>query len=1045
MAKRKEPSGTKPWKSRRANDLGLLDVFEVEPYIKFLLVVDAGTRDLGISVLTGESAQCLYEAYLYAYGFERGPHKRILSDSGGAFASNDFCLLMNGLNVRVSKSGAENSQAHGSVERQILTLQNSVTAIKAGPNPPSGKHEWEITLKTIVNNIRNEVMVGGYSASQRTLGRNTHISSNFFSTNLATQDRTAISRSEDLTRMAKAIYDTQMSKDRLEQIMRERPQQEVMFTDQQNVYYRVNAVGGKKGGFGIGRVCGITIEDGHRVYKIDTGASTQLRRVGADLRPRYDELEIASDGSLSEPGIDDDDDAGSADDAGAEEDAEVEAAAGDDVVADAEVGAEVPVVVEQGVRIGRRQARRKFSNSTTLPSAGGENTFMQKCCAKDSCIETQTETKNLITKSNLVFENALYAKTKNGPLEDNLCYPPISPTWDMQKDYFNFYTRADLNTDGLNVETPQASDSPVISTGYGMDSYGWDWSQLSAAEQKSARMKGVEDYDYWDCWSDETFSENQLPEGSTKLLGRWVDKVKFVDGRLIGKCRWTPKGFLDKRKHLYALDSPTVSATSVKSLLTLALSDNGNLFTFDISAAFFQSQRLTRTDIFVEYPPDCHTKEMVLAGHRYFKRLQVAVPGTVQAPIEWRTTFDEWCTSLGLIRSKVDPCVYFSGTISKTTGRPDGFMALHVDDGIGCGSPRFLAFLKENLLKRFKVGEFKAIKVDESFEYTGVEYKLLENGIEFHQQKYISQKLVECKVPDSIKSLPEEFADEALISNFRSAIGSGIWISVKSRPDAAFSVSYAAQNVTQLQVKHINALNKSFRYVKETPLKIFLPKMDLSGGVKIVTIVDASTKSVDAKDRAQVGRLIGLAPANVSVDFSKQVALPFSLIEHRSGRAARVTTGSYGAETVCAVESTKASMNISHLVAEYFYGPAPSISEQLLLARLGQNTERTIPIELFTDSHGILTAVNSTKNDQKIDASRRIDINLLKEAIAVGELRVYHIDGVGNPSDSLTKDRSSKDAKVGEAEMINILTSGRYCPKISSISRDGTSKKNRKK
>ena len=74
------------------------------------------------------------------------------------------------------------------------------------------------------------------------------------------------------------------------------------------------------------------------------------------------------------------------------------------------------------------------------------------------------------------------------------------------------------------------------------------WSQLSDGEKQAARDRALEDYTKYGCWGQTaTVGEVMKRDPQAQIYsGTWVDKAIVRNGKLIGKCRYTPRGFEER-------------------------------------------------------------------------------------------------------------------------------------------------------------------------------------------------------------------------------------------------------------------------------------------------------------------------------------------------------------------------------------------------------------------------------------------------------------------------------------------------------------------
>ena len=99
--------------------------------------------------------------------------------------------------------------------------------------------------------------------------------------------------------------------------------------------------------------------------------------------------------------------------------------------------------------------------------------------------------------------------------------------------------------------------------------YGLEWDHLSPEVQASAYAKGVDEYWKWDCWfegTDRPLAELKR-EGCQVLSAAWRGQRAKLDpdGRLIGRVRWTPKGY-QQWDEGESYESPTAHTVSSRVL-----------------------------------------------------------------------------------------------------------------------------------------------------------------------------------------------------------------------------------------------------------------------------------------------------------------------------------------------------------------------------------------------------------------------------------------------------------------------------------------------
>jgi histone deacetylase 1/2 len=169
------------------------------------------------------------------------------------------------------------------------------------------------------------------------------------------------------------------------------------------------------------------------------------------------------------------------------------------------------------------------------------------------------------------------------------------------------------------------------------------------------------------------------PQRGTNVIGcKWVYKIKRKsDGSLDRyKARLVAKGF----KQRYGIDyedtfSPVIKATTIRVILSLAISCGWSLRQLDVQNAFLHG--LLEEDVYMHQPPGFEDPNRP----NYVCRLDKALYGLKQAPRAWYSRLSEWLIQLGFKASKADTSLFF---FSK--GGITMFVLVYVDDIIVASS-----------------------------------------------------------------------------------------------------------------------------------------------------------------------------------------------------------------------------------------------------------------------------------------------------------------------------------------------------------------------
>lgn len=304
------------------------------------------------------------------------------------------------------------------------------------------------------------------------------------------------------------------------------------------------------------------------------------------------------------------------------------------------------------------------------------------------------------------------------------------------------------------------------------------------------------------------------PKGRKVIRSKWVFAVKRKpDGTLIKfKARQVAKGFSQVEGVDYtSVFAPVARSGSIRTVLSLAASQNMKLTQFDVCTAFLYGD--LDEEIFMEQPDGFND------GTDRVCRLQKGLYGLKQASRQWNLKFIAFLEKHGLKRSAADPCVYTAGN--------DMIVCLYVDDGlICCKSDEKMQRLIKDLKKEFK------ITTSDVSCFVGLEIEQHKDQIIVHQRGYIRRMLekfqmqdckpattpAEGKVKLTKGMAPRSDQERTQMSSvpYREAVGSLMYAAVSSRPDISFIVGKLAKFVENPGPGHWQAAKRVFRYLKGT-------------------------------------------------------------------------------------------------------------------------------------------------------------------------------------------------------------------------------------
>lgn len=205
---------------------------------------------------------------------------------------------------------------------------------------------------------------------------------------------------------------------------------------------------------------------------------------------------------------------------------------------------------------------------------------------------------------------------------------------------------------------------------------------------------------------------------------------------------------------------------------------NWTLKQVDVPTAFLNG--VLDNAVYIKPPEGLTTESKCL-------KLNRALYGLRDAPRCWNNKFNEVIDTLQFKRSEYDYCLYIKDRV---------YLVLFVDDALITGPEKEVNIFLEDLYKVFKVK-----KVTNVSTFLGMELNKTEKGLKVTQQKMILRLLKEFGMEECRPiSTPMEVnfqigSDEEIVQNipYRRLICSLMYLSIVSRPDITYSVSYLSR------------------------------------------------------------------------------------------------------------------------------------------------------------------------------------------------------------------------------------------------------------
>jgi histone deacetylase 1/2 len=304
-------------------------------------------------------------------------------------------------------------------------------------------------------------------------------------------------------------------------------------------------------------------------------------------------------------------------------------------------------------------------------------------------------------------------------------------------------------------------------------------------------------------------------DGLNIIDSKWVFRLKHkADGTIDRyKARLVAKGF----KQQYGVDyddtfSPVVKPTTIRLLLSLAVSNNWCLRQIDIQNAFLHG--ILEEDVYMKQPPGFEDS----ARPHFICKLDKALYGLKQAPRAWFARLSGALVELGFQASKADVSLFILNQKGIHI-----YILIYVDDIIIVSSS---SAATDRLLQQ--LSSIFAVKDLGNLNYfLGIEVHQSSTGLLLTQRKYIQDLLMrtnmETSKPVSTPMLPADklsLRDGDPLSpedatKYRSVVGTLQYLSF-TRPDISFSVNRVCQFMSAPTTAHWAAVKRILRYLRGT-------------------------------------------------------------------------------------------------------------------------------------------------------------------------------------------------------------------------------------
>ena len=448
-------------------------------------------------------------------------------------------------------------------------------------------------------------------------------------------------------------------------------------------------------------------------------------------------------------------------------------------------------------------------------------------------------------------------------------------------------------------------------------------------------------------------------EGQMKISSRFVLWYKkHSDGSVQTRARLVARGYEEEDLDIPS-DSPTLDQLNLKIIMLLAQSEDMELVTVDVKAAFLQGLPLTERTVLVIPPPEAKVPK----GHVW--RLKVALYGLDDASLRFHWKARSVMTKLGLRQSLLDPALFYER--NRKTGEIRGMIGTHVDDFIIGGKKDWVAAITKRIESEFKLGKIER----GDYLYCGHRIKQAKGRLTLDQEEFAKQVKPLIIHPKRSRQ-PDQDVTDTERTQLRAYAGKLGWLGRTTRPDLLVSQIKASSAVAQAKVKDLKELAKAVSKVQEKKSILEIPKLQRGAeNWRMEVYTDASWMNL-----GHIGSMAG----KVIVIKSGNKAFP---ITWSSNKLKRVCHSSMAAEIMAMNEGLKDAQYIREVLKEI--------------------TGKDVKAELITDCKNAHSMIQATTVAQ--DKKVRCESAAVREAFITKEVEdIKLVDGkTGQLADCLTK------------------------------------------
>lgn len=480
------------------------------------------------------------------------------------------------------------------------------------------------------------------------------------------------------------------------------------------------------------------------------------------------------------------------------------------------------------------------------------------------------------------------------------------------------------------------------------------WQQAMKEE-----LKSFNDNDTWELVD--------RPKNGTVVKNKWVFKKKFnSEGEERYRARLVAKGFTQKKGiDFNETFSPVLRYSTLRLLFALSVNLNLNMNHLDVPTAFLNG--FLTESVYMEIPDnsdfvDCKNKVL---------KLKRAIYGLKQSARAWYTRVEECLLKLEYQKSKYEPCLFI-----KCNNNVKVYIALFVDDFfIFYNCQNTYEHLKRELVMKFKIKDLGQIK-----QCLGMHVNVMKDCITVDQKQFVNSilkrfNMTDCSVVETPMEvnlkLEKEISNDCLSKYpYQQLIGSLMYLSVLTRPDISYSVSFLSQYNNCYNENHWKHLKRLLKYLQKTKSYGLVYKKD---GHSLHGFVDSDWASCSLDRRSYTGFCFIMSGCVISFESKKQKTVALSSTE---------------AEYMALSEACKEAIYLKNVIFEIL------------------KLNKSMSICLYSDNQSSMKlAVNPLFHKR----TKHIDVrhHFVRDCVAKTDVKIEYISTSDMPADIFTKSLNS--------------------------------------